>query len=114
MDKYATFMRDLGDFQQGLYRPNFVVGVHDRNQRRTWSNSPAHIVMIDEPVPIYGQACYCCSTSLQKAARLKHGRMLDAARDNVKRMVGIAFAKEETLDDLVVGLCAARCKNNFR
>ena len=85
--------------------------MHHAHEDGAGRDGLAHIVRVNHPSVVHGQASDFRAQSLQEPARLKNGRMLDLGRDQV-----IAFVperEERAFDGMVVRLRAATGEDNF-
>src|SRR6266404_2630097 len=87
----------MGDLADRLERADLVVGVHDADDRGTLGEGAAHRIGIYEPVAIDRQDRHAAPQPAQKVTRLKRCRVLNGARDDVRRRDGAEEAAEHTL-----------------
>ena len=85
MEKKAGICRLDGssDLLDRLHCADDVVGVHDRNQDRVWTNGGSRLPGRYQAVPVNPQPCDFKSQGLQIFHGFQHSGMLDLCRDQV-------------------------------
>ena len=104
MEQYAMLAGDAGKLGNGLDGADFVVGVHDGGKNGIGTNGLFKRDGIDQAEFIDGKIGDLKALFLKSLACMKHGMMLDSARDNMPALASRRSSR--ALHGPVVGLGA--------
>src|SRR5260221_9668032 len=120
MEENVVLHGDFADLLQRLNRPQFVVGVHDGDQRGLWTDGLADSFGIDEAVRIDcqvsdfdGVAAAGDGTAFlfKSLAGVQNGFVLNLSGDDV--FGGACGVSDNTEDGVIVGFGATTGENDF-
>src|SRR6266567_522853 len=97
MDEHSLLATDGSNFTDRLQRPDFIVRVHDADQRGAAGHHATDIVGIDEAVAINRQDRDAAAQAFEEGARLQGCWMLDRAGDEMRARLAAEEATEKTL-----------------
>src|SRR5262249_13081761 len=114
----AVFPGNGGDLAHRLDRADLVVGVHDADERGAAINRLADGVEINKAVAIHREDRDTAAEPPQELARLKRGRVLHGAGDDVGVACPTAedaaeLGKDHSFDGVVTRLSAAAGEDNL-
>ena len=107
---YAVLFRDVGNFGNWVYRSDFVIRIHETDERSLRRNRRRHIVRSYHSVCIHWQIRRLKPLRRQSVTGIQHGVMLSRACDNV---IFPCLSGCNSPDSKVIRFCRATRKNNL-
>jgi hypothetical protein len=112
MEHRAMLARDRGQFRDGLDRPDLVVGMHDRDQRRVVPDRLAQRGRLDDAALGGVQPRDLPAASLERLRGVQHRFVLEARGDETPAGSGVERVGGAT-ERQVVGLGPARGEHDL-
>ena len=103
--------RDAPDFCDGLYRAQFVIGVHHGDEHRFRPQRPARVFRVHRSCAAHRQVGNRHALALERLAGIQHRVMLDLGSDDV--LLPARVRGRDAEDPQVVGFRAATGEDNF-